>query len=956
MPSICPSCNARFEPVGFFQHECSNCTRQRGSDEEAQRRLDKALANQQEQDREQRERGEAREEEGRWAAMQREEEAAAARELAEERAEERREAALERQKEQLANRWRYEAESKLEQARVMHAAGAHQDALNLANEAASLGMDAFQLRGSIYKALGNTHKQREQLQSQIGFLKIGKGFTDLFSHQKRVLQEILELGGETDPLFNAYFDAAAVWPDFPHSIHSVIDSAGLLGCKAYRQLVLRHVEVVGKETQAELSIKTGFGILPVVLWIPDNASLIASYLKACERWTFFPFELIEWLLIHDWTDLANEIFKRKLAKIATSPANEMLWHVYAIGVELANRNKQDGSWLKKVEAELKGLQYSDAFGQACARTMNSKGLSQTTKKQLRDHAAVACREWIKTLRGVRSRELIAEALKSGKSYAGLRGSAVFSLVSGVATLAILWKSDPLRAFVAGIVVFFVARFIRKRSNARHIAATHLFEQLRLETAKIATMLSLSDAEAKSMLGSSIAPGYGTPTLTDLFATSVMAAVVIGAIFLLESFIAKENLVAGSEWTQPWSAIMDRHPMTAVLEPGPNRQAVLALYNPSVFGKYFNESRAIAELGHCTSSMGAVSCEASISIGRNKAYQGVPARLELNLAKRTGNLQAFPRGEAPLSTLLRGTPSSLVGAPNGLIGSQTTLARMPPPAITQKVQGVAGDPVMPPMPEGRWEGMVNYPGYGSYPAVMQLQTVPARTLAGTMSYPSLHCTASLAFLKKEGNAYWFRESIQDGKGKCFDGGQISISPLSSDTMVWRYFHPGNVGAPLATATFSASRQQADTKSTGTSAQAPVSEPVTMAQEIRTGCKIWKPNFLPNESVHWSGNCTGGYADGQGIAQWYSAGKEILRYEGTFVSGMLQGKGTMTAAGGDRYEGAYRNGKREGRGVYTTATGQRYDGEFKDNKKHGTGTFTDANGVRQQVNFADGQQVN
>ena len=95
--------------------------------------------------------------------------------------------------------------------------------------------------------------------------------------------------------------------------------------------------------------------------------------------------------------------------------------------------------------------------------------------------------------------------------------------------------------------------------------------------------------------------------------------------------------------------------------------------------------------------------------------------------------------------------------------------------------------------------MNEPGYSSYPAVMQLQPNPAGVPAGPMAYPPC-CTASLTFMRNEDEAYWFRESIQEGKGKCVNGGQISDVPMSNDTVAWQYFSPGDVSSPMATATF------------------------------------------------------------------------------------------------------------------------------------------------------------
>ena len=61
---------------------------------------------------------------------------------------------------------------------------------------------------------------------------------------------------------------------------------------------------------------------------------------------------------------------------------------------------------------------------------------------------------------------------------------------------------------------------------------------------------------------------------------------------------------------------------------------------------------------------------------------------------------------------------------------------------------------------------------------------------------------------------------------------------------------------------------------------------MAEDPQSGCKVWKPNVLPTESVTWSGACTDGYASGSGIARWSSGGKELLTYEGTFKGGVVQ----------------------------------------------------------------------
>ena len=130
---------------------------------------------------------------------------------------------------------------------------------------------------------------------------------------------------------------------------------------------------------------------------------------------------------------------------------------------------------------------------------------------------------------------------------------------------------------------------------------------------------------------------------------------------------------------------------------------------------------------------------------------------------------------------------------------------------------------------------------------------------------------------------------------------------------------------------------------------------MAQDPKTGCRVSKPSLAANEEVTWSGQCVGGFAEGPGTAQWSTESKSTLTYEGSFRLGMLQGRGRMTAAGGDLYDGYFRDGKREGRGTYTAATGNRYDGEFKDNRRDGLGVVTRADGTRIEGIFKEGKLI-
>ena len=148
--------------------------------------------------------------------------------------------------------------------------------------------------------------------------------------------------------------------------------------------------------------------------------------------------------------------------------------------------------------------------------------------------------------------------------------------------------------------------------------------------------------------------------------------------------------------------------------------------------------------------------------------------------------------------------------------------------------------------------------------------------------------------------------------------------------------------------------APTQPTPDPAQLAMQPPVPMARDAISGCHVWKPNFQPNETVRWTGNCVAILADGSGKAEWFADDKAILTYEGSFKAGMLQGFGRMSAAGGDRYEGEYRDGLRDGRGMYLSASGERYEGMWRNNRRDGSGVLAYANGDRYEGEFRDNKR--
>jgi len=161
-------------------------------------------------------------------------------------------------------------------------------------------------------------------------------------------------------------------------------------------------------------------------------------------------------------------------------------------------------------------------------------------------------------------------------------------------------------------------------------------------------------------------------------------------------------------------------------------------------------------------------------------------------------------------------------------------------------------------------------------------------------------------------------------------------------------PRKTGSSSSPQTVAPALSQAASAPTSSQAQG-----LAMARDSTSGCQVWKPELVPNESVNWSGACKDGFAEGPGIAEWSRDGQFTLRYEGSFRAGLLQGTGTMVSAGGDRYSGGYRDGKRDGKGSYSTVVGDAYSGEWRDNKREGMGVLVLADGRRFEGEFRDGK---
>ncbi|MDE2851124.1 MAG: hypothetical protein OXP74_10985 [Acidobacteriota bacterium] len=104
----------------------------------------------------------------------------------------------------------------------------------------------------------------------------------------------------------------------------------------------------------------------------------------------------------------------------------------------------------------------------------------------------------------------------------------------------------------------------------------------------------------------------------------------------------------------------------------------------------------------------------------------------------------------------------------------------------------------------------------------------------------------------------------------------------------------------------------------------------------GCYVWNPNLQREETVTWTGSCSGGRASGAGQRTWsYTDDGNPKSSTGTgeLRNGRENGHWTHRFAEGDIQEGPYVDGKRNGHWTLRFASGSVYEGSFVNDERHG-----------------------
>ena len=147
------------------------------------------------------------------------------------------------------------------------------------------------------------------------------------------------------------------------------------------------------------------------------------------------------------------------------------------------------------------------------------------------------------------------------------------------------------------------------------------------------------------------------------------------------------------------------------------------------------------------------------------------------------------------------------------------------------------------------------------------------------------------------------------------------------------------------------------------------------ESHPGCRVWDDHHYADQTVTWTGGCSGGLASGTGTLKWVRGseanehsgllqdgkhtGDWVLRFaggivvEGPYVDGKLHGDWVIRDADGNVEERTYVDGKLHGRWVTRLADGTVDEGSYVDGNKHGRWVERDADGNVTEESYVDGK---
>ena len=123
----------------------------------------------------------------------------------------------------------------------------------------------------------------------------------------------------------------------------------------------------------------------------------------------------------------------------------------------------------------------------------------------------------------------------------------------------------------------------------------------------------------------------------------------------------------------------------------------------------------------------------------------------------------------------------------------------------------------------------------------------------------------------------------------------------------------------------------------------------------GCYVWDNYLITDQTVTWTGTCSGGRAQGEGTLKWvWEDGEKTSESTGSLTDGKRHGQWVLRFADGTVGEGPYLEGKRHGQWVILDVDGDVGEGPYVDGKKHGQWLLRLASGDVKEGPYLEGNQ--
>ena len=121
----------------------------------------------------------------------------------------------------------------------------------------------------------------------------------------------------------------------------------------------------------------------------------------------------------------------------------------------------------------------------------------------------------------------------------------------------------------------------------------------------------------------------------------------------------------------------------------------------------------------------------------------------------------------------------------------------------------------------------------------------------------------------------------------------------------------------------------------------------------GCYLLNDVYYPDQTVTWSGTCSGDMAVGDGILVWKREEKSD-KYTGSLTDGKQNGEWTIETSDGAVLKGPYVDGKQNGEWTIETSDGAVLKGPYVDGKQNEEWTIETSNGAVLKGPYVDGKQ--